>query len=52
MTTYQVNINKKVSNVKVYTIKRSVKGDTNQISRIVESLIQKYLLKEKAEDNK
>ncbi len=47
MATYSVNINKTVSYVKVYAIKKSIKGDTNKISRIVEDLIQKYLLKEK-----
>ena len=49
MTTYMVNINRTISNVKVYVIKKHMKGDTNKISKIVESLIQKYILKEKAE---
>ena len=49
MATYFVNINRKITNVKVYTIKRSIKGETNKISRIVQSLIQKYLLKNREE---
>jgi hypothetical protein len=52
MTTYLVNINRNISNVKVYTIKKSVKGETNKFSKVVESLIQKYILKEKPEDSK
>ncbi len=52
MTTYLVNINRAISNVKVYVIKRHIKGDTNKISKMVDSLIQKYLLKEKNEDMK
>jgi hypothetical protein len=52
MATYSVNINKTISNVKVCVIKKSVRGDTNRLSKIVEALIQKYILKEKAEGNK
>jgi hypothetical protein len=47
MTVYNVTIKKSLRNIRVYTIKKSVKGNTNKISQIVESLIQKYLLKEK-----
>lgn len=48
MAIYLVNISKNVSNVRVYAIKKSIKGETNKISKIVDELIQKYLLKEKA----
>jgi len=49
MEVYSVNINKKFRNVRVYSIKKKIKGNTNAASRFVESLIQKYLLKEKNE---
>lgn len=46
MATYYVNINRNVSNVKVYTIKKPLKDKSNKFSRLVDSLIKKYLLKE------
>ncbi len=52
MTTYFVNINRSVNNVRVYTIKKSIRQKSNKISDIVESLIQKYLLKSKTGDAK
>lgn len=47
MAVYYVNINRNVSNVKVYTIKKPLKDESNKFSRFVNSLIKKYLLKEK-----
>ena len=49
MTTYFINIKQTVSNVRVYTIKKKIKGDTNKISKVVDSLIKKYVLNEKPE---
>ncbi len=45
MSVYYVNINKNVSNVKVYTIKKPLNDKSNKFSRLVDSLIKKYLLK-------
>jgi hypothetical protein len=42
---YSVNIMKKYQHVRVYSIKKSVKGNQNEISRIIESLINRYLQK-------
>ncbi len=42
---YEVIINKKYNHVKLYNIKKSVKGEQNEISKIVTSLVNKYLLK-------
>lgn len=42
---YEVIINKKYNHVKLYNIKKSVKGEQNEISRIVTSLVNKYILK-------
>ncbi len=52
MATYFVNVKENVSNVKVYIIKKRLKGDTNKFSKLVESLIHKYMLKEATSDNK
>jgi hypothetical protein len=43
MATYFVNINRQVSNVRVYTIKKHIKGDTNKISKALEAWLQKRL---------
>lgn len=45
MTAYKVAINNKFNNLRIYTIKKSVKGNTNAISRKVDALIRKYILK-------
>ncbi len=44
---YEVVINKKFSHVKLYNIKKSVKGEQNEISKIVTALVDKYILKKK-----
>ena len=49
MSVYSVNINKKFRNVRVFTIKKKIKGNANAASKFVESLIQKYITKEKNE---
>lgn len=46
---YEITINKKFNNVRLYNIKKSVKGGQNEISKIVSSLVDKYILKKKAE---
>ena len=46
---YSVNINKKTSYIKVYTVKKRIKGDTNAVSKFVQSLIDKYITKGKRE---
>jgi hypothetical protein len=47
MAVYEVQIIKKFNNIKLYRIKKSVKGEQNQISKIVSSLVDKYVLKKK-----
>lgn len=47
---YDVTINKKYNYVKLYNIKKSVKGDQNKISKIVSSLVDKYVLNKKPKD--
>ena len=42
---YTVQINKPSNNVRIYVIKRSVKGNTNRLSKAVDSLLRKYVLK-------
>ncbi len=49
MTTYFVNISRPVSNVRVYTIKKSLKGETNALSKFVLSLLDKYVTKKGGE---
>lgn len=44
---YNAIVKKQFRYMKVYDIKRSVKGDQNAVSRYVSSLIDKYLLKKK-----
>jgi hypothetical protein len=51
MAVYYVNINRTVSNVKVCIIKKPLKDESNKFSRFVDSLIKKYLLKEKPIDS-
>ncbi len=42
---YEVVINKKFSYVKSYRILKSTKGNTNALSKAVQKLIDKYVLK-------
>ncbi len=42
---YEIIINKKFSHIKLYNILKSVKGGPNQISKLVSSLVDKYILK-------
>ncbi len=42
---YSVHINRPFNNVRIYSIKKSVRGNTNAFSMKVDSLIKKYLLK-------
>ena len=49
MAKYLVSINERIRNVRVYVVKKRISGNANAISRFVESLIQKYVLKEKRE---
>ncbi|MCL4365553.1 MAG: hypothetical protein M1569_00840 [Candidatus Marsarchaeota archaeon] len=44
---YNAIVKKQFRYMKVYSIKRSVKGDQNAVSRYVSSLLDKYLLKKK-----
>lgn len=44
---YEIIINKKFSHVKLYNILKSVKGEQNQFSKIVSSLVDKYIVKGK-----
>jgi hypothetical protein len=48
MSSYEVIINKKFNHIKLYNIKRSIKGDQNKVSKFVSSLVDKYILKKKA----
>lgn len=47
---YQVRINKKFSYVRVYTVKKSLKGQSNALSRYVESFLQKHFSKDQIQD--
>ena len=47
---YEVIINKKFSHVRLYNILKSVKGEQNKISKIVSSLVNKYIFKRKTND--
>ncbi|MHB1830044.1 MAG: hypothetical protein ACYCO0_01495 [Candidatus Micrarchaeaceae archaeon] len=42
---YSVHINRPSNNVRIYSIKKSVSGNTNAFSRKVDSMIKRYLLK-------
>jgi hypothetical protein len=44
---YSAIINKKYGYVRIYAVKKSLKGNTNAVSKYVESLLQKYVLKGK-----
>lgn len=46
---YAVNVNKAVKNVKVFTVKKRIKNNPNALSKFVQSLIDKYVLKGKGE---
>ncbi|MDE1767991.1 MAG: hypothetical protein KGH64_01250 [Candidatus Micrarchaeota archaeon] len=50
MTAYEVTINKKFHYIRLYNIKRSIKGGQNQISKLLTALADKYILKKKAAD--
>lgn len=48
MAVYEVMINKKFNHIKLYKVIKSVKGhDQNKISKIVSSLVDRYVLKKK-----
>ncbi len=42
---YEVVINKKYSYLKLYTIKKSIKGEQDKLSKMLTSLVEKYILK-------
>lgn len=46
---YYVSINKKVRNIRVYRIIKRVNENTNNVSRFVAKLIDKYISKKKGE---
>ena len=43
---YYVQISRPFNNVRVYVVKKSTKGTTNALSKAVDSLIKKYVLKD------
>ncbi len=44
---YEVVINKKFNYVRLYNIKKSIKGEQNKVSKLATSLIDKYVLGKK-----
>ena len=42
---YSVHINRPFNNVRIYSVKKSISGNTNAFSRKVDSLIRRYLFK-------
>lgn len=42
---YEVLINKKFSHLKLYTIKKSIKGGQNKLSRMMTEFVEKYIVK-------
>jgi hypothetical protein len=46
---YDVVINKKFTHVKLFSIKKSVKGEQNKVSKLFTSLVYKYVLRQKPE---
>ena len=42
---YKAVVNRQFRYIRVYSIKKSVKGEQNAVSRYVSSLIDKYILK-------
>ena len=44
---YRVSINRRYRNIRIYRIVKRYGGDTNVISRKMQSLVDKYLLKNK-----
>ncbi len=47
---YLVNINKRVRNVRIYSIVKKVNENTNAVSKMFQKIIDKYILKKKSED--
>ena len=45
---YSATINREFKYIKVYKIKKSVKGNGNAFSRLVYSLMQRYVMKNSA----
>ncbi len=42
---YEVTVNKRFSYIKSYRVLKSMKKDTNRVSQLMQSLIDKYVLK-------
>lgn len=46
---YMATINRKFSYVRIYVIKKKLSGNQNVLSKLVESLLQKYVVKKGGE---
>ncbi len=47
---YYVTVNKKVQHIRSYNVLKRVRGDQNALSRAMQKLVERYLLKKKSSE--